>query len=137
MSIYLVKSCTKIVDGKLVGLCGYCCHMLNFKEFPNEKWLGPKCRYLNEGLCTCYDERPLACSGSPFFDQEVEIYPPNKFCIPWCSYRRLVCDFYKIPYQILDSAEECIEQYRKIGLGDFERWTVKFFKKRTVFYERS
>ena len=135
--IYLVEKCVEVVDGRIVSVCGgWCCKMLDFSEFPNGRWVISTCDYLKDGLCVCYNEKPLACSGSPFFDYEPSAYEPHKFPVAWCAYRKVVLDYYNVPYQILGSGQECIERYAREGLGDFERFALKYFHKRTLFWEK-
>jgi hypothetical protein len=63
-------------------------------------------------------------------------YPPNKFLVPWCCFRKPVLDIHQVPYELLLSGEECIVAYSERGLGDFERWAArKFYKNQTVFWE--
>jgi len=135
--LYFVKGCTEIVNDQVVGLCGYCCHKLDFTKFPNRHWLGPACKYLQNNLCSCYIDRPRACEGAPLFDYSCAplIFGPDRFGVPWCTYRIPVARFYNIPYNILDNANECIERYAQDGLGSFERWTLKYFRKQTILYE--
>jgi Fe-S-cluster containining protein len=110
--------------------------MLNFKEFPHGRWHSKPCSSLVEGLCEAYEDRPLACVGSPFFDGGPEEYPPNKFLVPWCCFRKLILDLHGIPYEFLPSGDECIIAYTEQGLGDFERWAArKFYKKQTIFWK--
>ncbi len=136
--IYLVKSCVEVFDNITKPVCGgWCCRMLNFKEFPNGRWASNPCDYLIDGLCSCYSDRPLACVASPFYDGSPELWPPEKFIVPWCHYRKQVLDYNGVEYVLLDSGEACIEQYIIDGLGNFERWTErKYFKNRTLFYEK-
>lgn len=137
--IYLVEKCIELIDGKVKAICGgWCCRMLDFSQFPNGLWYSKPCDYLEEGVCSCYEARPKACEGSPFFDGSPDLYPANKFIVPWCSFRAAVLDHHSIPYTFLESGEECIEQYSKQGLADFERWTERrYFKGRTIFYSTS
>jgi Fe-S-cluster containining protein len=138
--IYLVQSCISIDElGEVRAICGgWCCYKLNFSEFPNGRWHSKPCDYLKEGVCSCYEDRPTACEGSPFFDGGPQLYPSNKFITPWCAYRREVLDYRGTQYEILETGEACIEQYSRQGLDDFERWTERrFYKKRTIFYSTS
>lgn len=139
--IYLVNSCITYENNSLASIkliCGgWCCYMLDFKEFPHGRWHSNSCSSLVEGVCIHHIERPVACEGSPFYDGGPHLWPPNKFIVPWCAYRRQVLDHHGIPYEILESGEECILRYSKEGLGDFERWTERrYYKRRTIFYER-
>jgi len=138
--VYLVPSCVEVVGGKIKAVCGgLCCGALDFSQFPHKQWIEGLCPYLDMGVCSCYSERPLACQGAPFFDYSFEevvpIFGPNKFGIPWCSFRLPIVEHFGLPYEILDSGQECIERYAKEGLGRFERWTLKWFHKRTIFWE--
>lgn len=136
--IYLVEGCIKVVDGEVVPICGgWCCRMLNFTRFPRGRWYSDPCQSWKKGLCTCYDERPLACVGSPFYDGDPSSWPVNKFITPWCAYRKQVLDVHDVQYVILPTANECISRYTSEGLGDFERWTERrYYNERTVNYER-
>ena len=138
--IYLVANCVEIVHGEVKALCGgYCCGALNFSWFPHSKWVEGLCSYLKFGVCSCYHTRPMSCRGAPFYDYpDFElplIFGPNRFQTPWCHYRLPIMQYYNLPYEICGSGTECIERYTREGLGDFQRWTLKWFKGQTVFWE--
>lgn len=139
--IYLVDRCITYSNdtcATIESVCGgWCCYMLDFSKFPHGRWHSSPCFGLVNGVCIDHYNRPVACGGSPFYDGRPELWPSNKFIVPWCAYRRQVLDHHSIPYVILKSGEECINRYTAEGLGDFERWTErKYYKKRTILYER-
>jgi len=109
---------------------------LDFSQFPNGRWFGEHCSSLIDGICSDYETRPLACVGAPFYDGSFEEYPPNKFIVPWCCFRKPILDRFGIPYEILPTGDDCIIAYTEQGLGDFERWQARrFYQKQTIFWE--
>lgn len=113
--------------------------MLNFSQFPHGRWHSKPCSSLCDGICLDYDVRPKACEGSPFFDygeEAFEIYGPNRFPVPWCSFRHLVLDYFGKEYAILPRATDCIQAYSRDGtLGNFERFAIKWFKGNIILWD--
>jgi Fe-S-cluster containining protein len=112
--------------------------MLDFSQFLGGRWQSNPCPSLQDGLCRDYADRPKACEGSPFFDygeEAFKVYGPYRFPVPWCSFRKHVLQYYGIPFEILETADDCIKAYSAEGLADFERFAIKWFKHRTVFWE--
>lgn len=131
--IVLIPSCVKVENGKVTPLCGYCCCAL---DFTREDFVLARCKYLDGGLCSCYQDRPTACEFSPFFDYTVEeavaYFGPSSFIVPWCSFRKVVLEALELPYSIVRDAEEAIAYYKRRGLGDFKRRSIKWFRRRSV-----
>jgi len=131
---FIVRSCTREEDGRVIALCGgWCCYHLDFRNFPDGEWHRSPCTSLRHGICIDYSDRPLACIGAPFYDGGPELYPSGKFPLPpWCYFRKEILDLHQIPYEILDSGEECIEAYKKCGLN-FTRWWERTFYQEPKF----
>ncbi|MEM4720886.1 MAG: hypothetical protein QXT73_02315 [Candidatus Methanomethylicaceae archaeon] len=134
--IVLIPSCVRIEYNTTIPLCGYCCGAL---DFTRDDWILARCKYLHDGLCSCYQERPTACKFSPFFDYTVEeaaaYFGPHSFVVPWCSYRKTILDYLGVPYVLVRDAEEAIAHYKRAGLGDFRRRSIKWFRRRSVILE--